>query len=418
MSVVERYDPDTGGIHEERVLLPSQGTGMSVVDAEISQQIATARKYPRRKDKIISQEIVERATLNEEIASKCFYSLSRRGGEGQNKAIIGPSIKLADIVAASYGNVRVASRFVRIDDDDKTAQAVIVEAIAMDMQSNYATLKQVRRPIMTSPRGGQPRRFTADMINITIMAAQSIARRNAILELVPEALWLDGYHSAIATTRGDVVTLNDRRKRVIEAFGKFGVKPADLFKSIGVDSETEIGLDHMVELGAMWTSLREGEPADAVLGRAAEARITSEPVANPLAEPPPRSNSSLPTENGGVAPTEIHAGSGATPSSQKINMPRHAPGEPKDAVSDQPAPGQPPPKKNAPTPAPAQEKGPSGEQYLAGALDFIQQCAGATMLRDWYKRQRSAREAAELTADQNDLLFTSYEAKLTALLAI
>ena len=426
MSMVEQqqYDPETGEIYAERAsLAPSQPapiTELSVVSAEINQQIATARKYPRRKDKIIAQEIVERATLNQEIATECFYKLKRSSrGSDEAKDIMGPSIRFAEIVRASYGNIRVASRYVGIDERVRGRAVIVVEAVAMDMQTNDAVLMSVTRPIMTSPRNGQPRMFTADMVNVTMMAAQSIAQRDATLRLVPKALWIDGYHAAIDAARGDIATLSDRRKRMIEAFGKFGIKPAELYKAIGVDSADEIGLDQMVDLGGMWTSLKEGDPVDVVLGRAAEARITSEPITNPLAEPP-RSNSSAHIENGGAVATARPAESGAMPSNQeqKNNMPRHAPGEPKDAISDQADAGQPLPKKTAPTPAPAQEKGPSGERYLADALKFIAECRNATMLRDWRKRQGPAIEAAGLSLEQTDQLLASYEERIGKLTGV
>src|SRR6202035_4779166 len=117
----------------------------SVVAAEINQAVATAKRYPRRRDKEIADEITGRATLNESIASECMYNL-RRG----DKDIPGPSIRLAEIIRASYGNIRVASRFVRIDSDDPARQAVIVEAVCHDMQTNQSEVVFERRSIMTS----------------------------------------------------------------------------------------------------------------------------------------------------------------------------------------------------------------------------------------------------------------------------
>jgi hypothetical protein len=39
------------------------------------------------------------------------------------------------------------------------------------------------------------------------------------------------------------------------------------------------------------------------------------------------------------------------------------------------------------------------------------------MLREWWKRQRAAREAAELTAEQTDQLLGAYETRLAELAA-
>ena len=436
MSMVEQqqYDPETGEIYAERAsLAPSQPapiTELSVVSAEINQQIATARKYPRRKDKIIAQEIVERATLNQEIATECFYKLKRTSrGSDEAKDIMGPSIRFAEIVRASYGNIRVASRYVGIDERVRGRAVIVVEAVAMDMQNNDAVLMSVTRPIMTSPRNGQPRMFTADMVNVTMMAAQSIAQRDATLRLVPKALWIDGYHAAIDAARGDIATLTDRRKRMIEAFGKFGIKPAELYKAIGVDSADEIGLDQMVDLGGMWTSLKEGDPVDMVLGRAAEARITSEPITNPLADRATASNSSSGATDGATtAQAHLSSLSGSTVAEksqpaaadqgEQIDMRRQARSEPAGAISGSAAVSQPAGDKDAQAASPRQEKGPSGERYLADALKFIAECRNATMLRDWRKRQGPAIEAAGLSLEQTDQLLAFYEERIGKLTGV
>src|ERR1039457_6741691 len=99
-------DNDTG---EDVYVAPSQEISPAIA-AEISQQVATAKRYPRRSDKEISDEIMGRATLNESIAAECMYSLKR--GE---KMSTGPSMRFAEIVRASFGNIRVAARFVRLD---------------------------------------------------------------------------------------------------------------------------------------------------------------------------------------------------------------------------------------------------------------------------------------------------------------
>src|SRR6516165_9282959 len=104
MSDASAYDPDTGEVFEatiETSMLPA-----SVVSAEIDMQIATAKRFPRRKDREIALKIMDRATLNADIAGECLYNLERGG-----KSIQGPSIRFAEIIRSCYGNLRVASRF-------------------------------------------------------------------------------------------------------------------------------------------------------------------------------------------------------------------------------------------------------------------------------------------------------------------
>jgi len=254
---------------------------VSVISQEIDVQIATSKRYPRRKDQVIASAVMGRATLNADIAIECIYNLPRDG-----KTITGPSIRFAEIVRSCYGNIRVAARFVRIDIDDKTAQAVICEAVAYDTELNDTECSQVRRSIMTSAKGNNiPRRYSADMIATTVMAAQAIARRNAILALVPKAVWIDGMAEVERVVKGDAKTLSERRAKMLSEFGKFDVTPKQLFAALGVETEHEIVLNDMPMLAGMWSALKEGEAAESVLGMIASnrARPAKPAVENPMA---------------------------------------------------------------------------------------------------------------------------------------
>lgn len=272
----ETYDHESGNLE----ILSSP---LATIHQEIDIQIATSKRFPRRKDQQVALAIMSRATLNADIAAECIYNLPRDG-----KTIAGPSIRFAEIVRSCYGNIRVASRFVRIDADDKSRQAVICEAIAYDTEGNDSELSQVRRSIMTSAKGNNvPRPYSVDMIATTVMAAQSICRRNAILSLVPKAVWIDGYGEVERVVRGDAATLNDRRAKMLVEFGKFDITPAQLFSALGIDSEHEIGLNDMPTLAGMWSALRDGEAAESVLGMIAQTRSRPKPaIENPMANRP------------------------------------------------------------------------------------------------------------------------------------
>ncbi len=253
------------------------------IAAEISQQVATAKRYPRRRDKEIADEIMGRATLNESIAAECMYSLKRG-----DKMITGPSIRFAEVVRASFGNIRVAARFVRLDLDDPERGAVIVEAAAHDMQTNNTEIIPVRRSVMTSGFGGKkPRVYNADMSNMTVNAASSLARRNAILAVVPKAVWIEAFQRVVLVLQGDASSLATRRQEVLDAFTRIKVPAADVFAAIGVKSIEDITLEHMPQLKGFITAIAEGETAASVLGKAAEsAGGDHEKVPNPMQDRP------------------------------------------------------------------------------------------------------------------------------------
>lgn len=276
----ETIDNETG---EVVPITPTAGL-QSIVAAEINQAVATARQYPRRRDKEIINEIIGRATLNEEIASECMYTTNRGG-----KDITGPSIRFAEIVRASYGNIRVATQYVGMDVADPERAAVIVQSVALDLESNSAEVIPVRRSIMTSGKHGKkPTMYNADMTNMTISAASSVARRNAILAVAPKSLWIEGYQRVVKVLQGTVDTLVERRARLIEAFSKINVTPAMLFEAIGVKDASDIRVDHMPAMIGMMTAIKDGEAVDSVLGRMApEAGGARPQVDNPMQDKKP-----------------------------------------------------------------------------------------------------------------------------------
>ncbi len=387
-------EPNGGGMLEL--------SGSADVSAEINTQVATARRYPRRPDKVISHEITGRATLNDEVATECMYGKPVGGQQ-----VTGPSARFAEIVFASFGNLRVAARFVRIDKDDPERQAVIVEAVCLDLQSNNARIVPVRRSIMSSGKSGKrPTAYNAELTNTTAAAAASIAAREAILKVVPKSIWIEAYQRVVAVIRGDQATLGERRAKAIEAFGKFGVKPADLFTALGVKDESEIGLDMMPHLAGMWSALKEGEPVASVLGRAEAQHTPSPAVKNPLANDQPVAEMQQRTE----AVAEQRA-TRADVELEKADVTSQARAEPQDklsgtAMSD----GGQVPQANGGAP-----QGHQGEGYIREAKRIIELATVASQLRNWWGGQREVRTKSGLSAVHAAELLAAYQAKYTAL---
>src|SRR6185369_3899928 len=79
--------------------------------AEIDIQVATAKRYPRQLSKVKS-DMMGFATLDQETAEACFYSLPRGG-----KTIQGPSVRLAEIALSTFGNCRAGTRIIHTQPD-------------------------------------------------------------------------------------------------------------------------------------------------------------------------------------------------------------------------------------------------------------------------------------------------------------
>jgi hypothetical protein len=214
----------------------------AIVGAEVDVQITTAKKYPRSITKF-KQKAKEMACINEEVAASCFYTLPRGG-----KPITGPSIRLAEICATAWGNLRWGSRV--IGDDGKIITA---QGVCHDLECNVAGTIEIQRRV-TNKEGN---RFSDDMVVVTGNAAGSIARRNAILGVIPRAFVHEIEQEARKVAIGDAKTLVARRAEMIAYFGKMGITEERILKAIGVESIEQIGLEELGVLKGTATAIKE-----------------------------------------------------------------------------------------------------------------------------------------------------------------
>lgn len=393
---------DQPGLDGDVILPVLQQEVSPAIAAEINQQVATAHRFPRRPIKQISDEIMSWATLSDETASECMYSLSRGG-----KTITGPSIRFAEIVRAAYGNMRVAARFVRLDLDDPKRGAVIVEAVALDLERNQAEVIPVRRSVMTSAKNNKPAMvFSADMINMTVNAASSLARRNSILAVVPKSFWQTGYQRVVSVLKGDVATLGKRRADILAAFGRIGVKAEIVFAALGVKTIEDITIEHMPQLVGFMTAIRDGELPDNVFARTVvegTATPAHEVVKNPLRDDP-NTVDITPQETQGpenidasgelqpVGNTGMRGTSQAIAEADKIVDGAGTVIKDRDGVADA-AKADPAPAKAATA---ATGKPTNAEEYRVYALAWINSGIGAAAKRKQWTDDRALRKACAL----------------------
>lgn len=212
--------------------------------SEIDIQIATANRYPRSITKFKSQ-VMELSTLDEETAASMFYKLPRGG-----KHIEGPSVRLAEVAAASYKHLRFGSRIISVDDRFITAQG-----FCYDLENNIASAVEVRRRI-TDKYG---KRFNDDMIQVTGNAASSIALRNAIFKIIPMAYIKPAYEKAKLTVLGENKTMAQRREAMLGYWKKAGATEAQVFAVLGINGVEDLGNDELLTLHGLATAVKTGE---------------------------------------------------------------------------------------------------------------------------------------------------------------
>jgi hypothetical protein len=231
--------------------------------AEIDTQIATAKAFPRSltlfRDKALSM-----ATFSEDIAASCTYALPRGGSR-----LEGPSIRLAEIVAASYTNVQYGGRVIANDGKMITAQGVCI-----DLENNVKATVEVNRKI--TGKDGKP--FNQDMQVMTGNAAIAIAVRNAIFKVIPGALVSAIQEKAKEVARGSAETLVVRRDKAIAYFKSIGVKEDQLCSVLEIKKVEDIDLDKLETLTGMKAAIKNGEATVQSLFESAKDDVSIEDV--------------------------------------------------------------------------------------------------------------------------------------------
>ncbi len=231
-------------------------TAIEVVNSDIvyaqdksmlDMQVMTAKSYPRNITKSTNNAVAI-VSMDVDTAKTCTYSVPRAG-----KAITGPSVHLAKILAQVWGNIRVDAKVVSIDKTHITS-----ESVCFDLENNLAIKVQVKRSIV-----GRNGRFSEDMISTTGNAANSIAMRNSILSVIPRAVVDKVYNAAKNTITGDIsdeTKLIAKRKQVVDGLrDTYNVKEEEILSAVGKTSITHLTSDDLVVLIGVGTAIKDGD---------------------------------------------------------------------------------------------------------------------------------------------------------------
>lgn len=211
--------------------------------SEVDIQISTAKQWPRNLPDVLNQ-IATYATMDAETAEDCFYAL-RRGGD----VIEGVSVRMAEIIAGAWGNMRVQTRIIGNDGKTITAQGV-----CHDLETNIAVLVEVKRRITDK----QGRTYSEDMQVVTGNAASAIAFRNAVLKVVPKAVTKKVIDEVKQVALGKSIDLETGRQNALANYKKRGVTEQMIFDYLGITKREEIDREKLFTLKATLNAINEG----------------------------------------------------------------------------------------------------------------------------------------------------------------
>lgn len=220
---------------------------------EVDLAISTAKQFPRNIERAVDVTTAL-VTRDPAFTALCVYAILRGG-----KIIEGPSVRFAECLAHSWGNLTVGARVA-----EEQANHVVAQGVAHDLETNTRYSFEVKRRI-TDKDGN---RYNQDMIATTGNAACAIALRNAILRTVPRALWGPIYDEARRVIGGkknpanskETAEVAEKRTKAIEFLReRWQITEEQILKILHLDHIVDIGADEIVSLRGLATALQDGD---------------------------------------------------------------------------------------------------------------------------------------------------------------
>jgi hypothetical protein len=237
----------TNGTHVEEVEVELVDVSTSLIasnTAQLDVQVTTAKAHPRSISKA-RETVKELACLDAETAASMFYTVPRDG-----KSIVGASIRFAEICAYSFGNIRIESDVVSIDDKHVTAQGT-----CFDLERNLAARVHVKQRI-TYKNGT---RYSDDMIVTVSNSAMAKAARNAVFKVIPFSLVKPIFEQAMKTAVGNETSFAENRIKEFARWQKVGVSKEQLLKKLERRAVEDVTIEDLAILIGFRNAIREGD---------------------------------------------------------------------------------------------------------------------------------------------------------------
>ena len=162
----------------------------------------------------------------------------------------GESVRLAEIVASSYGNMRVGGRITEMN-----PRSVKAQGVAHDLASNTLVVTECVESTVKS--SGVP--FSERMRVVVAKACQSKARRDATFQVIPKSLCKFLVTQAKLVAHGDKKTFDDRRKAVLQWIETLKIDVKRVWDAIGIHGADDIDMPVLVLLAGLKTALDCGD---------------------------------------------------------------------------------------------------------------------------------------------------------------
>ncbi len=213
--------------------------------AEVQAAMMIARMNPR--EPIAAMDRILNACTRPTLAESAVYQYSRGGSD-----ISGPSIRLAEAMAQSWGNIQFGIREIEQRNGEST-----VQAFAWDVETNTRREVTFQVPHIRHTKSGSKR--LEDPRDVYEMVANQGARRlrACILSIIPGDVTEAAVRQCELTMHSSADTSPEAVQKMITAFYLLGVSKENLEKRIQRRMDA-IQSAQVVQLRKIYASLRDG----------------------------------------------------------------------------------------------------------------------------------------------------------------
>ena len=232
--------------------------------ATVQGQILIAKRFPRDVD--LSLQKIARACSRTRLASLAVYQYQRGGTD-----ITGPSIRLAEAVASSWGNVKYG--FDVVESNDLMNK---VRAYAYDMESNVQAERIFSVSNFRFTKSGQYKMTDPRDIYENIANNASRRIRACILEIIPADVIEYAMECCDRTNSQNVEITSESLDKLCAAFADFGVTKVQIEAKIQRNLSS-IGTAQFIQMRKIYAALKDGiAKADELFPSLEEAKAERE----------------------------------------------------------------------------------------------------------------------------------------------
>lgn len=221
---------------------------------EIIAEIIAARRFPRDQHSAI--ERIKAECRRPSFASSATFAFPKgKTKDGKKNIVSGGSIRLAEALARSWGNIDYGFVFTA-----QTATETRVRVYAKDLENNTrASREVVQRHEMKS--GQRTKKLTDEREIYELVTNKAMRRlRQVIFELIPDDVVQMAIEQCKRTElEADSRSMKERVSRLVEGFSAFGVEESHLKEFLGLGDLELISLDDLAKLRLVYRAIKDEE---------------------------------------------------------------------------------------------------------------------------------------------------------------